>query len=188
MKVTTNVFGLEFDIETPFNTVEEFDNLAGMVGACLNEATQHVLAHKHLNRVRAAVCKKAEELTGIERAKTTDGDGKSIKYSESEQTYFKRVVAECAGRDDWNDIEAALKDTAASVKFELVVTRSRVTKEGLAMADALINGGKAEAFAAKYGIELPSDPEEMRNVLALEVKKVIDEQQRQAKASLVAGL
>ncbi|HAU85024.1 MAG TPA: hypothetical protein DCW90_05855, partial [Lachnospiraceae bacterium] len=111
MKETTNVFGLEFDINLPFNTVEEFDQLAGCVGACLKEATQHVIAHKHLGRVRAAVCAKLEELTGIERAKTTAEDGKSVKYAESEQNYFKRVVAEKAGEDNWDDVLAQLKET-----------------------------------------------------------------------------
>lgn len=188
MKIETNVFGLEFDVNVPFNTVEEFDNLAGKAGACLMEATNHVIAHKHLGRVRAAVCKKLEELTGIERKKTTAEDGSSEKYAETEQTYFRRVVAECGGNDDWNDIENAIKETASNVKFELVVTVARATKEGLAMADALIVQGKAQAFADKYGIELPADDKEARTVLAIQIKKVLDEQKRQAQMALMGNL
>jgi len=188
MKETTNVFGLEFDINLPFNTVEEFDQLAGCVGACLKEATQHVIAHKHLGRVRAAVCAKLEELTGIERAKTTAEDGKSVKYAESEQNYFKRVVAEKAGEDNWDDVLAQLKETASNVKFELVVTRQRVTKEGMEMAKALLSSGKAEAFAEKYGFVLPEDEKSKLEVLAIEVKKALDEQRRQAQMSLFGNL
>ena len=188
MKVETNVFGLEFDVNVPFNSVEEFDNLAGKAGACLVEATNHVIAHKHLGRVRAAVCKKLEELSGIERTFTTSEDGKSKKYTESEQTYFRRVTAEMGGSEDWDNILAELKATAEAVKFELVVTVARATKEGLAMADALIAQGKAQAFADKYGIDLPADEKEARNVLAIQVKKVLDEQKRQAQMALLGNI
>ena len=188
MQIETNVFGLNFTVNTPFNSVEEFDNLAGKSGACLLEATNHVIAHKHLARVRSAICKKLEELTGIERSKTVDADGKNLKYTESEQTYFKRVAAERAGGDDWADIEAEIRKVAEGVKFELVVSTARVSKEGLAIADALISSGKAEAFAEKYGIELPDNDEEKRNVLAINAKRVLDEQKRIAQQSMLAGL
>ena len=92
MKVDTQVFGLKFDVELPFNSVEEFDQLAGKAGACLDEAVQHVIAHKHLTRVRSAVVSKLEKLTGIERGKTTDESGKNVKYTESEQVYFRRCT------------------------------------------------------------------------------------------------
>lgn len=188
MTVETNVFGIEFNVNTPFNSVEEFDNLAGKVGACLLEATNHVIAHKHLARVRQAVCKKLEELSGIERNYTTAEDGKSKKYTETEQTYVKRVTAELGGSEEWEDILAQLKTVAENVKFELVVSVARATKEGLAIADALIASGKAEAFADKYGIELPADSDEARTVLAIQAKKVLDEQKRQAQMALMANL
>lgn len=188
MEITTNVFGIEFNVKTPYNTVEEFDNLAGKAGACLAEATNHVIAHKHLARVRQAVCKKLEELSGIERAYTTAEDGKSKKYTETEQTYVKRVTVELGGSEDWEGIIAELKNTAEAVKFELVVSVSRATKEGLAIADALLASGKASAFAEKYGIDLPSDADEARQVLAIQAKKVLDEQRRQAQMALMSNL
>lgn len=185
MKETTNVFGIEFDINLPFNTVEEFDQLAGQAGACLREATQHVIAHKHLARVRAAVCKKLEELSGIAREKTTSEDGKNEKFSESEQTYFKRVVAAMGGDENWSSIVEELKAAASAVKFEIVVTRQRITKEGLECAKLFIAQGKAEAFAEKRGITLPEDEDEKVEVLAVEIKKALDEARKNALASLV---
>ena len=188
MTIDTNVFGLEINVNVPFNTVEEFDNLAGKAGACLAEATNHVIAHKHLGRVRAVVCKKLEELSGIVREYTTTEDGKSKKYTESEQTYFRRVTAAMGGSENWDSILAELKAAAEGVKFELVVTVARATKEGLAMADALIAQGKDQAFADKFGIELPADENEKRQVLAIQVKKVLDEQKRQAQMALIGNL
>lgn len=186
MKVDTQVFGLKFDVELPFNSVEEFDQLAGKAGACLDEAVQHVIAHKHLTRVRAAVVSKLEKLTGIERGKTTDESGKNVKYTESEQVYFRRVVQERGLGEDWQGIQDELAKTAAAVPFQLVVTRTRVNKEDMNMANAILASDKCDAVCAKLGIERTGDNDADAEAIALALKKAREDALAAQRASLFA--
>lgn len=188
MKVETSIFGINFEVETGYNTVEEFDALAGKSGACLEQATMHVVAHRYLGKVRTAVVEALEKITGIPREKTTDEKGENVKYVEQEKAYFDRVLKEKAGSDEWTSILEQLKEVASNVKLELkAAVRSRISKEDRNAAKLIIDSGKAEAFARKAGFdgELPSG-EELVELIAGMYKKLLAQKMAEAQQSVLA--
>lgn len=94
--------GLKVLVNAP-ETAEEFDNLAGKIGACVEEAVNNVAYRDTLADFRSTFCEALEAETSIPRTreqalvdgkpKTTE-DGKPILvFTESEGKYISRIRA-----------------------------------------------------------------------------------------------
>ena len=127
-------------LEVP-ESVEEFDQLAGRQGACLDSAVSNAVFRGHLNKARAAIVTALIEATGIARDVIgKDGDKDVL---ESEKDYVDRVTkGEGKTINDYADVVAKAVDSLGPI--DLTGARSGgPTKEYLAAADAVIEGIKA---------------------------------------------
>lgn len=118
-KTEYSTLGLNFFITEPA-TPDEFDKLAGKVGACVEDANSNVNYRSTFPGVRAALCEELEALTGEPRktrdkknAKgevVTDKDGKPVQTpAETEKAYYNRLLAgnyEVADRAPLEESEA----------------------------------------------------------------------------------
>jgi hypothetical protein len=106
MKDTTvKCVGVSYNLSVP-ETSEEYDQIAGKIGACVESANKNVIYRQSNAQFRAFYCDAVEEDTGIERqtkvvaTKThTDEDGNEttedvLGYAETEKKYLDRVYAE----------------------------------------------------------------------------------------------
>ena len=183
MKVEVKVLGYELSVELPYNSVEEFDSLAGKKGACLERATQNFMAHTHNARMRKAMVEKLEEVSGIKRESSTDEDGKNVKYTETEQAYVSRVEAQLMGTEEWANIRAEVTKAAQSVPVALETIREfGPNKQMVELARGLINEGRVDDFIAKHNLTLDTDWSNEENVkaLAVEVKRIVEEAKKAA--------
>jgi len=90
--------GLKVNLSVP-STVEEFDQNAKRVGACLDEAVNNCVYRGSLAEFRDKFCEALAESTGVERLTKDSGkkdeSGQPIlTYTETEGDYAKRVAAE----------------------------------------------------------------------------------------------
>ena len=185
------VLGIEFTMTFPFSDAASFDAFMGKPGACYDRAVMHFIAHSYYTRVRAEVVRKLAELTGIERLKESDENGKSVKFKETEETYMRRVMGEFQSDPDrWNDIMAQLKATAESVepKAEAVV-RSRSNAATRKIAEQIIKSGQAGIFAEKRGLDISGlDGADLVEAIAVEYGKAQKEAEEAQKRALGISL
>lgn len=171
--------------------------MAQTEGACLKRAIQQYLDHSHASKVRAAICAKVEELTGIERKHETNDDGKKTKFTETENVYITRVENTLAQEDrslNSEEFEPAIQEAAAAVPVDLTKTvRSggsvnNVAKKWLDMATALIEAGKWDAFVEKYNVTLTDDDEQNLRLVGDKCRTVTAEIQKKALADAMASV
>jgi len=163
---------------TVAESVDEFDRLAGKVGACLEEAVDNIVYRGGMADFRDTFLHGdaskniigVEEETGIERefetrelkSKNADGSANTTDvWTESEAVYFNRVKATLVKNGTYPSVEAVLahfqdlaNQVAASITFDPAAaepkTRAprKASKENLAIAQKYIDLGKADKFAA----------------------------------------
>jgi hypothetical protein len=176
-----NSMGFEFPVNGLPETVEEFDKMAGRVGACLDGANAHYIAHTHLTKVRTAIVEAVEKVTGIEREKTVEGD--KTTYAKTEARYIASVQS--ALEEEGKSLEdpeylTYITDAASAVEVDLTKqTRSgggtaRVAQKWLDVAnDRVIVAGKADAFAEVHGINIDGkEGEELAKVIGAKLKEL----------------
>ena len=189
--VNTTVFGLNYAVELPYNSCEEYDQQAGKAGASCEVVDQYFLAHRHASRVRPVVIAKLEELSGVARESETNEETKAVKYIETEQQYLTRAKAECEAAGNWDSIALVLVEVASDVKAEVIATRtSKVGKEFLEQAKAAIDAGKAEEVKGKLeaylgiSIDLSGDVDADTENLGRAFKAFWDKKKAEALAGL----
>ena len=157
------------------------------------------LAHTYLGRVRAAVCKKVEEVTKIARIKSADGK----KYTETEAKYIERITTAEEGEEPTLAKEAfenLVKETVASLPFNLkgrtpgIGGGGKIGKNYWNALDGLFNDAeKLRRFVDNYlpDAELDIDyddlsetSDEVREVLVRALKKALDDAAKNAFANL----
>ena len=189
MKVEVRCFSREIALDGP-DTPEQFDQLAGSVGACLREATLNVVYRGTLTAVRAEVCEKIEERTDLERKTRPSGrkdeSGEDIvEWDESELEFVKR--ADAAGHEALvteiiNEVVAGDSGKIDPAKKERKSAGpKKVAKMYLTLAQKIIDAGKAEIRATELSSRLgitvdPADP--------LSIARAISENERRKRAEL----
>lgn len=178
-------------------SIEQFDSMAGRVGAALDAAIDNYIAHTHLTRVRKLLCEKLEASTGIARKR----DGK--KFAETESSYIKRLESEL-GEELFTNHRAAAEEAFAETPVNLArIVRvgggatASIAKKYMEAATGLLQAGKVPAFLAKY---LPTvaiedlvsggnwvDEDAQRQVAA-KIKEISLEAERAAREAAAAKL
>lgn len=183
---TVKCVGVSYNLQVP-ETAEEYDSMAGKVGACVESANKNVIYRQCNAQFRAKFCELVEDETGIERAtkvtgtKTTkDDDGNEtteeiIGYAETEKVYLDRVYAEEGLADEaqivsrFGDlIEQAQDATTFDPKErEAAAPRSKKPKK--------IHRDTAEAIAEQAGEEgLEHVAGKLAEELDLEVEPTVE--------------
>jgi hypothetical protein len=114
-QVSTLGFDLNFSVP---ETVDEYDQLAKKVGACLESAVLNVVYRSTFAKFRANFAEAVANNTGIKRNEETvlgadgnpkkDEDGNEVtKYTETEKVYFDRVCAQLVKDGKLPSVEAA---------------------------------------------------------------------------------
>lgn len=96
MKVEQNkTLGIVVNVNVPANA-EEFDQMAGRPGACVDDANRNVIYRSWNHDFRKELCATLEKETGEERHSETTGEGDKAKkvYTEKEQAYVNRLIGE----------------------------------------------------------------------------------------------
>lgn len=185
---TAKSLGVEFEVKGLASTPEELNTMAQDENASIDMANQYYIAHNHMGKVRAAICKKAEELTEIPREKDADG-----KFTETEAQYLAKVEKEL-GEESLEDdpYASALREAAESVPVDYTKTprgsgggTSKVAQKWIDKARKLREDGQLELFAEKHGVELSDDEEETERRVGAKVKELISAQLRAAEKNLV---
>jgi len=186
MSKTYSSLTFDIDIEGLPSSVAEFDELAKREGACLEHAINNYVAHTHLTKVRAAICKTVETETGIPR-KTEKREDDKVVYDETEAKFIKRVNVELAKDDESLEEHYidAIKTAAAAVEVDLTKAvrsagSSKLAQKWLDKAASVIASGKAEAFAEAKGITLSGDEEDDQQAIGSKIRDITAELQKQA--------
>lgn len=158
----TNSLGYKLKFNGPA-TIEEYDQAAGRVGACLEDACDNTIYRGTLPEWQAAWAKRLEELTGtargVDRAATDRAKSRSKKpdevadVPEKVKAYDARVTAAMSEAD-----RAALAAVAQEVADGIVVDPSPAKraagpgKDLLAKADSILTmpEDQIEARVQKY--------------------------------------
>jgi hypothetical protein len=135
MKQTqTDTLGLTVNVSVP-GSHEEYDELAGMTGACVDAAVDRDLQHNWKGRFRSEFLSKVEEESGVARNVEKDENGK-VTHQEKEKTYFNRVLAEL-GVDKSHFAELA-NTVAAAVPYKSTGGSGSIGQNWLREADEII--------------------------------------------------
>jgi len=129
-----NTLGLTLAISVP-SSADEYDQLAGRVGACVEDAVSESTYRNYLPSWKRVFFSRLAEQTGIERVVEKDEDGK-VTSTEKETTYFKRVQAETGKTAD--DYAALAQECADETPFDLT-PKSRSTKIAKSFLEAADN-------------------------------------------------
>lgn len=152
-----NSLGVTVNLNVP-ESVEEFDQNAKRIGACLDEAINNVVYRGSLAEFRDAFTTKVEETHQVERKTEStgkkDSDGNDIvKYAETEGEYIKRV---CATKGiEAAQLQSLADEVAAGIVFDASATErkpaapKKLAEDYKNVAIQLIDAGKVDAFRDK---------------------------------------
>lgn len=140
-KVYTNTtLDCTFPVKVP-STADEFDQMAGRKGACVEEAIRNIIYRSVNHEFRAKLCAKLEEHTGIPRETKTVGEGDSARteYTETEKKYKARLILN--GHVDQEKCQIFANEIAKEIKFDPSPTKRRggPTKEIQVAAESILN-------------------------------------------------
>lgn len=171
-------------------TVEEFDQNAKKVGACLQEAVNNVIYRGVLADFRATFCEEVEKDTGIERKWKTVERGKDKKavevWDETEGDYITRVIATKGWTEDRTSLQAIADRVAPTIIFDASVTEAKergpkkLPEAYKTAAERIFTNGNEAKWAEK--LKLTFGPEKDKNVelLGWAIKRVEDEKRKAA--------
>ena len=193
MAYDTNSLGYKLSFEGP-KTVEEYDQKAGRVGACLEDACDNTIYRSTLPEWQDEFAKKVEELTGqtrgtdaaaTERAKSRAKDPSKINdVPEKVKAFVQRVTAGMSETDK-NALTKLAQDVANTITVDPSPSkRARGPgKDLLAKADSLLTlpEDQLQTKIDKYlerveGFELETDENDKpeRNSLARLIGRYLD--------------
>lgn len=191
---TNSTLDCTFPIRVP-STAEEFDQLAGRKGACLEEAIRNIVYRSVNHEFRAALCKKLEEHTGIPREgrEVGEGDKKRTEYTETEKKYKARLIL--GGHVDQETCQLFANEIAKTLKFDPSPGKRRggPSKEIQVAAESILNAislGQSTAeivsakIAAKLGLgDFASSFGEFNESSLVAALVAIDEKEKREKVS-----
>lgn len=177
--------GVSYNISVP-ETAEEYDQLAGKVGACVSSANRNVIYRQTNPQFRPKFCELVEEDTGIERktkvtgTKTVkDDDGNEtteeiIGYAETEKVYLDRVYAE-ENLVDEEQIMARFGDLVSQAEAEVVFDPSEHEAAPKVKKPKKIHRTTAEQILEQAGEEaLAMVASKLAEELDIEVEATVD--------------
>ena len=176
----TDSIDLLYIPEVPINgvpeTAEEFDQLAGRTGACLDNGWDYQKYHVHARNVREKAQLKLEELSGLAIEKETKGTRTVLK--EKPQQYVDRLIkTEFNAGEDYADADAeedaigefvdkygeAIRELGASLTVDLtkkpraIGGSSKISAAYIEFVQKnIIDAGKLDAFIKKYNVNRAS--------------------------------
>lgn len=194
-KVYTNTtLDCTFPVKVP-STADEFDQMAGRKGACVEEAIRNIIYRSVNHEFRAKLCAKLEEHTGIPRETKTTGEGDSAKteYTETEKKYKARLIL--SGAVDQERCQIFANEIAKEIKFDPSPSKRRggPTKEIQIAAESILNAiemGQSSGdivsakIAAKLGIsDFVASFGEFNEASLIQALVAIDEKEKREKVS-----
>jgi hypothetical protein len=192
--------GQTVPVQVPSNA-EEFDQLAGRTGACVDEANRNVIYRGWNHAFREAFCDALEQETGIEREGEDQGEGdkKKFVYTEKEQPYINRLLS--TGAISEEAMQQIASTVGEGIKFDpSPSTRSKkAPKEIVALVDnafiAIEDDGHAlteEKFAGNLAQRLGIDTfesqfGELTKESAITALQAIKEKEQRERESSLLG-
>ena len=177
--ITKEVSSLGFNLNVSVpESIAEYDQLAKKSGAALESATLNVLYRSTFAKFRSQFATAVENNTGIDRLTEVvlgkdgqpkkDEDGSEVtRYVETEDKYFKRVLAQLVTDGKFASVEAAAasfgqlaQDTIASIAFDPSeqerepVQPKKVAKAYVTLAEKAQANGKLESLATSLATKL----------------------------------
>lgn len=191
---TNTTLDCTFPVKVP-STADEFDQLAGRKGACVEEAIRNIIYRSVNHEFRAKLCAKLEEHTGIPRETKTTGEGDSAKteYTETEKKYKARLIID--GHVDQETCQIFANEIAKEIKFDPSPSKRRggPTKEIQVAAESILNAismGQSSPeivsakVAAKLGLaDFVSSFGEFNEASLIQALIAIDEKEKREKVS-----
>lgn len=159
--ITNRTLGFAVTVSVP-ETAEEYDGLAGRVGACVDDANNNVLYRSWNHKFRKALCEAVEEETGEERGNTVNEETGKKTFTEQEKVYVSRVISE--GLIEQEEVDSIAQRVAPGIEFDPKPTSRKkkvpeeISKAVTTVLAALEEGTTTEAkvasnLAAQLGIE-----------------------------------
>lgn len=190
--ITKEVLGFNVPVVGVADSLTQLAEFAGSEQRALDFANNYVIFHKHLGTLRTAIVKKLVELTNVKQATTKDGDKEVV--SETDNEYIERLEEELGGEGSLAKYEADIQAVCNAIAVDYKVTvrgtgaGSKPAQKYLTMASAIVEAGKADAFIAKFGLDISEDTDDQTRlyVIANKIKVIMVEQQKAAAAALVS--
>lgn len=184
----------DINVSVP-DSVEQFDQLAGRNGACLDAATKQVVFHKLLGDVREDIVEACVKAFEFPRLEVDTGkkrkDGSPILVDEDAKDYIHRLFADREWEREnppaqYRDLVASLEikfDPSATVR----VSKGKVLpKMYLEAGERIIANGNGFKWANQFGITLTGEAEADATLLGWQIKAREDAKRREAEAAAKA--
>lgn len=179
--------GVEVSVQVPA-TVDEFDQNAKSVGACLREAVSNVVYRGVLAEFRDAFCDAVEEKSGVERkrkdsGKKTEAGEVILIVDESEGEYLRRVRAEKGWTEDNSVLQSIANEVATELVFDASATEpkerkpKKVPAKYLTAAQRIITNGTQSKYD-RFGIVWTGDAAKDAETLAWKIKAEVEEAEK----------
>jgi hypothetical protein len=179
MKTEINtIAGFDMEIGNMPETLAELVSAVGSEQDVLDLAIKFKIYHEHNTEAREKVVAFLEEKTGVKR-QTKEVNGKTV-VDESHNRFVSRLRAEL-GDEAVDGFASQIRHLCPTVDWTPSVrgtgAGSKVAAKWLAAVDQLIEAGKLERFAAKHDIDISTEEEVWKKVVALKLKSLIEAQQ-----------
>lgn len=189
--ITKEVLGFDVPVVGVADSLTQLAEFAGSEQRALDFANNYVIFHKHLGTLRDAIVKKLIEVTGV--AMLTKKEGEKDVIDETPADYIERLEEELGGEGSLAKYAADIQSVCSAISVDYKVTvrgtgaGSKPAQKYLTMASAIVEAGKADAFIAKYGLDVNDDTDDQTRlyVIANKIKSIMVEQQKAAAAALV---
>ena len=190
--ITKEVLGFSVPVVGVADSLTQLAEFAGSEQRALDFANNYVIFHKHLGTLRSAIVKKLVEVTGVPLLTKKEGEKEVV--DETEADYIERLEEELGGEGSLAKYEADIQAVCNAISVDYKVTvrgtgaGSKPAQKYLTMASAIVEAGKAEAFIAKFGLDVDDSTDDQTRlfVIANKVKAIMVEQQKAAAAALVS--
>lgn len=190
--ITKEVLGFSVPVVGVADSLTQLAEFAGSEQRALDFANNYVIFHKHLGTLRSAIVKKLVEVTGVPLLTKKEGEKEVV--DETEADYIERLEEELGGEGSLAKYDADIQAVCNAISVDYKVTvrgtgaGSKPAQKYLTMASAIVEAGKAEAFIAKFGLDVDDSTDDQTRlfVIANKVKAIMVEQQKAAAAALVS--
>lgn len=184
-------------IEVP-DTVEDYDQLGGRVGLCLEDAIKKTVYHKTLGDAREEISDAVTKEYDFPRNEVDTGrkrksDNSAVMRDEDVEDHIKRFFV--AKGWNWDNPPQEWLDFVAGI--EVVFDPSAKVREGkaknlakiyVAAVDKVYASGSQAKAASVLGVTLTGDEAQDRNLLGWAIKAREDLKRREQEAKILDGL